>query len=315
MPVYIEEISVILPVRNREDIVVSALDSIKKQTYRPLHLILVDNNSTDATLDVLNAWKSRNEGEDFRVTVVEEAVPGACAARNRGAREAGSDKLMFFDSDDIMYPSLVETAVQAFVENPGTDIVVWRHVRRDLDGSTGKSHAPVHGFMETHLVHALLSTHSFMARRCVFEKAGWWNESLPAWNDYELGTRLLLATDRIVYVDKVLYEVVSTLDSITGTGFSSRAGDWERSLSAIERNIVCSARPDKERLLRIVAYRRIILAARYASEGSMDLAHKLKSSVFSDGRLNTLHRLMFGFAYHYTARGLRGAWLLLRRFI
>lgn len=310
-----ETVSVIVPVYNREDVVAATLESIKGQTYRPLHVVLVDNGSTDSSLSVLLKWREANDCENFRVTVVEEPTPGASAARNRGARETDADKLLFFDSDDIMYPSLIETAVSAFDANPGTDIVAWRHVRRNLDGSAAMSHAPGYSLIETQLIHTLLPTHAFMVRRGVFESSGGWDESLPVWNDYELGVRLLLVSTKIKFINEALYEVVSRRESITGTSFSSRAGEWEKSLCKIERSISGSDRTDKERLLRIVIYRRIILAAHYAKEGRQDLAESLKTSALSDSRLTKLQKQMLKLAFSYTARGGRGAWLLLRHFL
>ena len=65
--------SIVIPVYNRAAIVANTLDSIAKQTYRPIHLILVDNNSSDNSLEILNQWKNANETDDFTVTVATES--------------------------------------------------------------------------------------------------------------------------------------------------------------------------------------------------------------------------------------------------
>ena len=59
-----ELVSIIIPVYNRAGIVGRTLQSVAAQSYRPLELILVDNNSTDNTLEVLNGFKSRHESPD-----------------------------------------------------------------------------------------------------------------------------------------------------------------------------------------------------------------------------------------------------------
>lgn len=318
-----EEVSVVVPVYNRERIVADTLDSIKGQTYRPLHLILVDNNSSDSSLDVLNTWKAGNEEDGFKVTVVSELTPGAAAARNRGLREVSTDKLVFFDSDDIMGKEMIECGMQTFAKHPDAMFVYWRHERECLGGGVRRSHFTTADKMECHLVHALLSTHSFFAKTKYIIEVGMWDKEARVWDDYELGVRMLLPAVKSVGIDSVLYTVRSQEESITGTEFTSRAGQWEKVLDKIERNIAASDAEDKERMLRIVDYRRIILAAHYAKEGSTKLSEELKTSVLSeelkkgaltDNRLSRFQKVLLKFAYTYTRHGGRGAWLLLRHF-
>lgn len=327
-----EEISVVVPVFNRERIVVETLESIKQQTYRPLHLIIVDNNSTDSTLHVLNAWKAENEEEGFKVMVVSELTPGAAAARNRGLREVSTDKLVFFDSDDIMGKDMIECGMETFAKHPDAEFVYWRHERECLGGGVRRSHFTTADKMECHLVHALLNTPSYLVRTDYVKEIGGWDEDARVWDDYELGVRMLLPSVKSVGIDEVLYTVKSREESITGTEFTSRAGQWEKVLDKIERNIATSDVADKERMLRIVDYRRIILAAHYAKEGSSEFAEELKTLVlakdlknsvlsenlkkgaFAGDRLSRFQKVLLKFAYTYTSHGGRGAWLLLRHF-
>lgn len=327
-----EEVSVVVPVYNRERIVADTLDSIKGQTYRPLHLILVDNNSSDSSLDVLNTWKAGNEEDGFKVTVVSELTPGAAAARNRGLREVSTDKLVFFDSDDVMGSEMIECGMDVFARHPDVMFVYWRHERECLGGRMRRSHFTTVDKMECHLVHALLNTPSYLVRTDYVRKIGGWDEDARVWDDFELGVRMLLPAVKSMGIDSVLYTVRSQEESITGTEFTSRAGQWEKVLDKIERNIAASDAEDKERMLRIVDYRRIILAAHYAKEGSTKLAEELKTSVLSKklknsvlseelkkgalagDRLSRFQKVLLEFAYTYTRHGGRGAWLLLRHF-
>lgn len=309
-----ETVSVVVPVYNREGIVAETLDSVKSQTYRPIHLIAVDNNSTDNSLEVLMKWKVKNEDEDFTVSVLSELKPGAAAARNRGLKEVASDKLVFFDSDDIMYPDMIETGIKVFEENREVEFVYWRHERECIEGGVRKSHFTTGDKMECHLVHALLNTPSYMVKTEYMREIGGWNEETLVWDDYELGVRMLFGNARSVGIDRILYRVKSREQSITGTDFSSRAGKWEEALDKIEGEIEDSGNSMAERWKRIVDYRRIILAAHYAKEGREDLAHKLRTSVKENGRHNVSRRMLLDFAYHYTRRGGRGAWLLLSHF-
>ena len=81
------EITIIIPVHNRERIVGRTLESVRCQTFRPLAVVLVDNNSTDATPEVLRAWKEHAEGPGLEIILIDESRAGAAAARARGLRE------------------------------------------------------------------------------------------------------------------------------------------------------------------------------------------------------------------------------------
>ena len=73
-----EMVSVVVPVRDRAEIVCRTLESIENQTYRPIHLIVVDNGSRDETLRVVSDWKYAHEAEGFKITILLESTPGAC---------------------------------------------------------------------------------------------------------------------------------------------------------------------------------------------------------------------------------------------
>lgn len=309
-----EVTGVIVPVRNRAGLLEETLDSIFAQTLRPLHLVVVDNGSADNSMEVARRWAEAHASGDFRISVVEEQTEGASAARNRGLRATDASHIVFFDSDDIMYPSLLERAMREFREDENVDMVTWRHSRISPAGEkVGKSHVAGKYIIESHLVHAVVATHSFMARRELIERAGRWDENLPVWNDYEYGLRLLLsAKGRICSLRDVLYEVRLREDSITGSSFSDKAGLWERSLDRMDEVLASSGHPDSVRLHRILTYRRIILAAHYAREGHPGLSHNIKKAILSDGSVSWCERLLLRFTWIYTKFGGRGAWKIVK---
>ena len=101
--------TVIIPVYNRATVVQRTLETVLSQTYRPLQLVLVDNCSTDRSLQVLQQFKQCHEADDFLIDIVQEPHHTAGAARNRGFGQARGEWVMFFDSDDEMAAYLVET--------------------------------------------------------------------------------------------------------------------------------------------------------------------------------------------------------------
>lgn len=185
------DITIIIPVYNRAGIVGPTLAAVAAQTWRPLNVILVDNASTDNTLQVLNQWKKSVESTDFKVEVIEESTPGASAARNAGLRRATTRWTMFFDSDDIMLPQHVEKAMNCAAAHPQAEVIGWDRAINTRDGKRilrRFSHS-AHNF--NNVFHSIMSTLTYMARTSLFIKAGLWDEKISMGDDIELGQRIL----------------------------------------------------------------------------------------------------------------------------
>jgi len=301
------EISIVVPVYNREKLVLRTLQSIESQTYRPLHIILVDNNSTDDSLHVIWQWSRRHSAPDFHVTVCTESAKGAAAARNRGLEFVESPYVLFFDSDDTMQPKLVAAYAEYIGNNPDSDIIYTGANCHELDGRVRIMKMCRHRVLRNHIYHALLKTVGYIVRTEFLRSAGAWNPRLLGWDDWELGIRLLVATDRVVYMPGEYVDVYAQEVSITGTGFSSRPAFWENALDEADAVIYKSARKDKISLHRLIDYRRIVLAAHYAKEGDTEQAKRLYNEVMRQKKQSLRMRLLMPLVYQYVRCGGRGA--------
>ena len=304
-------VSVVVPVLNRRDLVLRSLESIRRQTYRPIELIVVDNGSTDATKETVEHWKKKAEEDDFKIKILSEDRKGACFARNKGLEEATGEYLMFFDSDDEMRPSLIKDAIESFNSDDTPDIVCWKCSLHLLDGKTRLPAFTIGNETEGHFIHSMMKTVGYMARRDLFLVAGGW-KSLKGWDDWELGIRLLLLSPRIKAIDKVLVDVYSQAESITGENFSSKEGIWEEALEMAKQNVSNSSHPLKEKMMKMLDYREIILAADYHKEGNREAARRQLAKALKNGKgLRRNAALLF--SYHYTRKGGRGAWRIIRK--
>lgn len=301
-------ISIIIPVYNRAEVVKATLNSVANQSYRPIDVLLVDNNSSDNTLEVLNEWKQMVEADDFIVKVLSESKPGATAARNRGLKEVTTPYTMFFDSDDVMAPHHVKRAVDAFNENPHLDIVGWNTNVKTLSGNKSQYRFCDKDILYNHIFHATMATQRFAARTHLFREVGEWNESLPAWNDYELGVRLLIANPKIKKLTgDATVTVILQEKSITGTEFSSRPHEWESALDAIDTILDNS---EYRSMKKYIDVRRVILAGHYHREGAIDEAQRLLTEVLN--RSGWYRKLIMKLFYFIISRGGRGIALLAR---
>ena len=105
-----------MPVYNRSALIVYALDSIRSQTHPPRELIVVDDSSTDDTVQQIQAWSART---GFPVILDKMPVNGGpAAARNRGIQIARTPLIAFLDSDDEHLSGTLEKLVDALVRHP-----------------------------------------------------------------------------------------------------------------------------------------------------------------------------------------------------
>ena len=112
-----EKIAVIIPVYNVEAFLGRCVESVLQQTYEDLEIILVDDGSTDGSRSICEEYSR----QDPRIQVVHQENRGLSGARNTGLDHAGSDYILFLDSDDEILPTMVET-LWYIMEKTGADI-------------------------------------------------------------------------------------------------------------------------------------------------------------------------------------------------
>lgn len=307
--------SIVTPVYNRASIVTATLDSIIRQSYRPIHLIIVDNNSSDNTIEIISQWKQSNESDDFKITITSETYPGAAAARNKGLLSVESEYMAFFDSDDLMRNNAVEEYINAFTKSPDADIICSNSLYHFTNGQIREMHYRKGDLLHNHIYHATLRTQGYAVRTEFIKSCGGWDKDMPVWNDWELGIRLLLNSPRVKAIDKTLVDIYMQTDSITGLNFSHKAGQWEKALDKADRLISQSGRPDCVTLHRLIDYRRTVLAAHYLKENNPDLAHHLYDYVMLKTKTDVRMHLLMPFVYLYVSMGGRGAATLIDRFL
>lgn len=118
------KISVILPVFNGEKYINKAIESVLNQSLSEFELIIVNDGSTDSTLDVINAF------DDERIHVISQSNMGPGAARNRALEMARGEYVMFLDSDDWLLDDALEIAYGE-IKKRDTDITIFQIIKFD----------------------------------------------------------------------------------------------------------------------------------------------------------------------------------------
>jgi len=112
-------VSVIIPVYNTEDHISRCLDSLIKQTYKNIEIIIIDDGSTDDSLNICNEY-SKN---DNRIKIFSQRNEGAYIARNNGLSRAGGEWLIFIDSDDWIDLDGIEGLIEMVKKYPNIDLI------------------------------------------------------------------------------------------------------------------------------------------------------------------------------------------------
>jgi glycosyltransferase involved in cell wall biosynthesis len=108
-------VSVIIPTYNRENLIGRAIYSVLKQTYQDFEIIVIDDDSTDNTREVIKEFQRK----DKRIKYIKHGKnKGGSAARNTGIREAKGKYIAFQDSDDEWLSGKLEKQIKMFKKAP-----------------------------------------------------------------------------------------------------------------------------------------------------------------------------------------------------
>ena len=180
-------VSVIIPTYNRDAWVTEAVASVLAQTFQDFEVLVVDDGSTDGTMEALATF-----GDQVRVIRRAERR-GVSAARNLGAAAATGDWLAFLDSDDLWLPDKLAHQVKYLKARP--DLVICQTeetwIRNGVRVNAPEACRKVAGdiFLPS-LQRCLVSPSAVMLHRRLFHEMGGFDETLPAAEDYDLWLRI-----------------------------------------------------------------------------------------------------------------------------
>lgn len=210
-------VSVIIPTYNRESLIVRAVQSVLKQTYQRIELIVVDDGSTDNTKENLAKIK------DPRLKVMEtDGRKGANFARNLGVKNAKGHLIAFQDSDDVWQVDKLEVQIRCLlykksdavfssfvrVTATGARILPFEHLRRNMVNNAGVVK------VEDCLRENVISTQVLLLQKSVFNELGGFDDTLNRLQDWDLAIRLINEY-KVHFMDIPLATVYEQTDSIS----------------------------------------------------------------------------------------------------
>ena len=105
------EFSVVIPLYNKEQEIKNTINSVLNQTYKADEIIVVNDGSTDNSLDVIQGFKGK-------IKIINQINQGETASRNRGIKEAKNEYMCFIDADDLWEDMFLDEIVSLIKDYP-----------------------------------------------------------------------------------------------------------------------------------------------------------------------------------------------------
>ncbi len=199
-------ISIIIPVYNHARVLRRCLSSIKRQTYRPLEVIIVNDGSTDNFAEVMSNIRrdySKNGAAvpdaDWRIKIIEQKNLGAAAARNAGFAESLGNYVIFWDADTVARPNMLQKMKQALDTHPMSSYAYSRFC-------FGWKKMQSHEFDANLLKKINYIDTTALIRRADFSL---FDESLKRFQDWDLWLGLLKKNKTGIFVPEILFKKIT----------------------------------------------------------------------------------------------------------
>lgn len=197
-------ISVVIPLYNKEKSIAQSLKSVLSQTYTNFEVVVVDDGSTDKSVEVVKSIG------DTRILLLGQPNAGPSKARNTGVKNAKGDWIVFLDADDELLPEALSIFTEIIVEHQDVDIIDCnRYVRRGEDEQLGVH--PLEGYIKNPFKECYYGLVSPGEGRAAFRKTLLlkhpYNERIRRFEDAELIIRLL--SDAKVYSSRKATMIVN----------------------------------------------------------------------------------------------------------
>jgi len=204
-------VSICMPAYNAAKYLDQTINSVLKQSYKNIELIICNDGSNDDTGKVLSKYETYTN-----IKVLKTANLGQCAAANEAFRHAKGEYIKFFDADDLMNTEHISEQVKRL----STDLncIVSGQIKRFYnDDIITALHEPLANWEDLEPIEWLVNENGhglgmmqcgmFLIPRHFIDTGGIWNESLSQINDFEFFPRILLQARKILFTEnaKVFY--------------------------------------------------------------------------------------------------------------
>ncbi len=195
-------VSILIPCYNAEQYLAECLESALAQTYQGIEIIVVDDGSTDSSVEIARGFEGRG------VRIVRQKNGGQSAALNTAFRASRGEYIQYLDADDVLHPGKIDAQLARLKSAPtAIASAAWARFQSRLDEANFASEevwqdlAPVDWVVKSWKGGGMMHVAGWLIPRSIVLAAGPWDESLRwASNlDGHFFTRTLLASSRCLF--------------------------------------------------------------------------------------------------------------------
>lgn len=183
-------VSVVMAVRDREGAIIEAIQSIQAQTHGRWQLLVVDDGSTDSTVEKVVSLAA----EDDRIRLVHGTGAGVSNARNLGLAAVESDYVAFLDSDNRWAATFLETMLRGMLRHE----LGAAYAATALTTADSVRYRAFEGGLDHLLVLNHIDLNVFVIRADVMRKAGQFDESLRRWVDHDFAIKVAKVVEPVL---------------------------------------------------------------------------------------------------------------------
>jgi len=201
-----ELVSVILPTYNRAHILSRAIESVLRQSYQNIELIIIDDCSNDNTNEIVNSYLNKDKRLFY---IRNERNAGAAYSRNVGIEYSRGIFLMFLDSDCEYLPEKIEKAIALmYALEPSPDVIYSNMWREQKDAETVLSSNIKDKLLTPEDIfnckYHFLNPTAWFCRSGIIKKLGGFDKNIYSYDDIDLLIRVILSGGRIYFFNRPL---------------------------------------------------------------------------------------------------------------
>lgn len=185
-----KKVSVYLITQNRKELLVRAIESVLNQDYPNFELIVVDDCSTDGTLEVLESYSSDSRFQ----FITNDRIQGACYSRNRAIERASGELITGLDDDDYFEAERISSLVSVYQDKYAFVCSCCNELSQNGDRTFRPNGFAEGEFGLEQLLHNNLVGNQVLTSKAKFMEIGGFDEEMPAFQDYDTWVRLLQNT-------------------------------------------------------------------------------------------------------------------------
>lgn len=200
-------VSIIIPTFNRAHLIGETLDSVLAQTYQNWECIIVDDGSTDSTVEIINEYVKKDSRFQLHYRPIDR-IPGGNAARNYGFELSKGDFINWFDDDDIMIGNFISEKLELFSEEIDLVICSGTYVDQNLNALKNIDLEIKSSLFKDYLLWKFqIITGCVLIRKSFLKDKVLFNDKILRGQETELFSRLFfnLNSDKYVVLNKPLF--------------------------------------------------------------------------------------------------------------